>query len=258
MSEEVDDYITLCALIHAQEGMGKSWLGQSTPAPRLVLDAEGGSRNPWRAVNGVGVKQRKVTWNPAKDEPPLADGSWDTCHVPIREYGDVQHAFNWLNGGDHDFKSVTLDSVTEIQQRCKDAIGGENALRIQDWDLMMIRMSLLMRRFRDLVSHPTAPLDAVIFLALSEQKNDKWRPWVQGGLAKALPGYVDVEGYLYVQELDTDDENGEPEYDRRLLIHPLEGYAAKDRTHTLTQHYGKVIKQPDIEQMLAVLNEEEV
>ncbi len=249
MSE--DNYVTLCALIHGQEGMGKSWIGQSTPAPRLVLDAEGGSRNPWRAVNGVGVKQTLIKWNPTRDDPPAADGTWETCHVAVRDYADVAKVYAWLQSGDHDFRSVVLDSVTEIQQRCKDEIGGESALRIQDWDLMLIRMSQLMRRFRDLTFHPTAPLDAVIFLALSVQKNDKWRPWVQGALQTALPGYVDLEGYLYVQEMEEEDKS-----ERRLLIHPLDGYAAKDRTHTLTQHYGKVIKNPDIEEMLQVLNEE--
>ena len=250
-----DEYVTLCALIHAQEGMGKSWLGQSTPAPRLVLDAEGGSRNPWRAVNGVGVKQKKISWNPSKEDPPSADGTWETCHVAVREYDDVAKAYAWLQSGDHDFRSVVLDSVTEIQQRCKDAIGGDSALRIQDWDLMLIRMGQLLRRFRDLTFHPEAPLDAVVFLALSIQRNDKWRPWVQGGLATALPGYVDLEGYLYVDE--SEDDDGNEVFTRKLLIHPLEGFAAKDRTHVLTQTYGKAIPNPDIEAMLQVLNETE-
>ena len=250
MADEVDDYVTLCALIHGQEGQGKSWLGQSTPAPRLVLDAEGGSRNPWRAVGGKGVKQKMVKWDPVRDEPPAADGTWQTCHVAVRDFNDVAKVYAWLQSGDHDFRSVVLDSVTEIQQRCKDEIGGSEALKIQSWDLMMIRMSQLCRRFRDLTFHPTNPIDAVVFIALSVQKNDKWRPWVQGGLATALPGYCDVEGYLYVQEVDDD------EFERRLLIHPLDGYAAKDRTHILTQHYGKAIKNPDIEEMLKVLNDE--
>lgn len=245
----MSDEITLSMLVHGEEGSGKSWLGQSTPAPRLVLDAEGGSRVPWRSVNGKGVRQKQIEWNPMRDEPP-EEGDWDTCHVAIRDFDDVNHAYNWLQSGDHDFRSVVIDSVTEMQQRCKDAIGGDSALRIQDWDLMLIRMGQLIRRFRDLTFHPTAPLDAVVFLALTVNKNEKWRPSVQGGLSTALPGYVDVEGYLYVQELDDD------KFERRLLIHPLDGYAAKDRTHTLTQHYGKAIKQPDVEEMLRILNEE--
>lgn len=250
MSEETeDDYVTISLLIHGQEGSGKSWIGQSTPEPRLILDAEGGSRNPWRAVDGKGVRQKLVHWNPTREDPPEL-GNWQTCHVSVRDFNDVAKTYAWLQSGDHDFRSVVLDSVTEIQQRCKDEIGGESALRIQDWDLMMIRMSQLMRRFRDLTFHPTNPLDAVVFLALSEQKNDKWRPWVQGGLAKALPGYVDLEGYLYVEELEDGD------FQRRLLIHPMDGYAAKDRTHVLTQHFGKAIRQPDIEAMLDVLNNE--
>lgn len=252
MTEENQEYRTISALIHAQEGMGKSWLGQTAPAPRLVLDAEGGSRTPWRPDGkGDGVRQRSIKWNPKRDDPPRENGTWDTCHVNVLQYETVNQAYNWLQGGDHDFRSVVLDSVTEIQQRCKDGIGGDKALRIQDWDLMLIRMGQLLRGFRDLTFHPTAPLDAVIFLALSEQKNGKWRPWVQGGLAKAMPGYVDIEGYLYVGHLDDDTA------ERRLLINPMDEYAAKDRTHTLTQHYGSVIPNPDFETMLRILNDEE-
>lgn len=249
MTEEID-YVTLCALIHGEEGTGKSWIGQSTPEPRLVLDAEGGSRVPWRAVKGKGVKQRKIQWDPTKQDPP-DEGPWQTCNVPIRDFDDVEAAYVWLQSGDHPFASVVLDSVTEIQQRCKDQIGGTNSLRIQDWDLMLIRMADVCRKFRDLTWHPTNPLDAVIFLALTAEKNKKWRADVQGGLGRALPGYVDVEGFLYVEEYEDD------KFRRRLLIHPMDEYAAKDRTHVLTQHYGKAIKNPDIEAMLQVLNDEE-
>lgn len=249
MSAE-SDYVTLCMLVHGQEGVGKSWIGQSTPSPRLVLDAEGGSSKiPWRAVKGEGVRQKMIKWDPKKEDPPQP-GKWDTCNVIVRSYSDVAEAYAWLESGDHDFASVVLDSVTEIQQRCKDDIGGGSALRIQDWDLMLIRMGQLLRNFRDLTFHKTNPLDAVVFLALSAQMNDKWRPDLQGKLTRALPGYVDLEGYMYVKELD--DESLE----RRLLIQPLEGFAAKDRTHVLSQHYGQEIRNPDIEEMLKVLNDE--
>ena len=248
-----EEYLTLCALIHGEEGSGKSWLGQSTPEPRLVLDAEGGSRVPWRAGKGgkgTGIRQKQIEWD-VRDEPP-AEGEWQTCHVGVRDYDDVQLAYNWLVTGNHPFVSVVLDSVTEIQQRCKDTMtSGENALRIQDWDLMLIRVGSLLRQFRDLVWHPTNPLDAVVFLALSVHKNGKWRPAVQGSLGTALPGYVDLEGYLTVTE------NDKGRAVRQLLIQPVENFAAaKDRTHVLSQHYGPVINNPDFEEMLRIYNEE--
>ena len=129
---------TLCMLVHGDPGTGKSWLGQSTPTPRLVLDAEGGSRTPWRAVNGQGVRQKMVTWDPTKEDPPKA-GDWETCHVAVRDFTDVQKAYDWLLTGRHPFKSVVLDSLTEIQKRCKDSISGTDTPSEREWGLLLIR-----------------------------------------------------------------------------------------------------------------------
>jgi hypothetical protein len=241
----------ICLLVHGEEGTGKSWLGQTTPGPRLVLDAEGGSRAPWKPDgNGSGVRVKTCEWEISREDPPYASGSWETCWAAIRNFDDMNTAYEWLVSGDHDFRSIVIDSVTEIQKRCKDDIGGTDKLRIQDWDLMLIRMDALIRQYRDLVFHKTNPLDAVVFLAMTQEKAEKWKPAVQGALSISLPGYVDVEGYLYVAQ--TEEEKPE----RRLLIQPHERFAAKDRTHVLTLEYGQVIPNPDVTEMLAVINEE--
>jgi hypothetical protein len=238
-------------LVHGEEGTGKSWLGQTTPTPRLVLDAEGGSRSPKRMVDGVVVRQRKITWDPARDEPPADDGTWDTCNVIVRDYHTIEKAYAWLNAGKHPFRSVVLDSLTEIQKRCKDAIAGVETPTERDWGLLLIKMEHLVRGFRDLVFHPSHPLEAVVILALTHEKGGKRRPAIQGALGVSLPGYMDVEGYLFVT---VDEEQKET---RKLLIVPRDGFAAKDRTHTLSQHFGPAVINPDVEAMLGVLNQEE-
>ena len=43
---------TLTQVIHGEPGVGKSWFLQSSPEPRLTLDADLGSMYPWRMVNG--------------------------------------------------------------------------------------------------------------------------------------------------------------------------------------------------------------
>lgn len=239
-------------LVHGEPGVGKSWFGQTTPAPRLVLDAEGGSRSPKRMlVDGTVQRQRMVTWDPQREEPPKA-GDWDTCHVAVQDFTTVQRAYEWLHAGQHPFRSVVLDSLTEIQKRCKDSVSGTDTPTEQGWGLLLIRMEHLVRvQFRDLVFHPTHPLEAVVLLALTDEKKGKRRPAIQGALSTSLPGYMDVEGYMFVQV----DESGE-EW-RRLLIAPRDGFEAKDRTHTLSAHYGAAITNPDVEEMLHVLNSEE-
>ncbi len=248
------DRENICALVHGDGGMGKSWLGQTTPAPRLVLDAEGGSRSPKRMVDGQRVRQRKIRWDPHRDDPPAA-GEWDIAHVRVLDWDTVDKVYEWLEAGRHPFKSVVLDSLTEIQQRCKDQImGDDDEMTQRKWGTLKTRMEHKVRAFRDLVQHPKNPLDAVVFLALTQDKDGKRKPLIEGALGKSLPGYVDLEGYLYVYVDDDGDET------RQMLIVPrtIKGvaYEAKDRTDTLSQHYGPAVAEPDFEQMLAVLNEE--
>ena len=47
----------LKALVHGDSGVGKSWLGASTPGPRLILDVEGGS-------HFAKAKDKEVTSDP--------------------------------------------------------------------------------------------------------------------------------------------------------------------------------------------------
>jgi hypothetical protein len=190
-----------------------------------------------------------IHWDPVKEDPPES-GDWETCHVAVRDFVDVQKTFDWLLTGRHPFKSVVLDSLTEIQKRCRDSISGTESPSEREWGLLLIRMEHLTRSFRDLVFHPTNPLDAVIILALIQDRNGKRKPAVQGALGTSLPGYMDLVGYLFVEITEEGTEQ------RRMLISPRDGFEAKDRTHTLSQHYGPSITRPDVEEMLRVLNEE--
>lgn len=250
---------TLSLLVHGEPGVGKSWLGQTTPAPRLVLDAEGGSRAPKRiGPNGKVVRVPQTEWDPHTGPPPAADGTWETCRVRVQSFATLQRVFEYLNTGEHEFRSVVIDSLTEVQKRCKDSVRegqedtNDGVMTERLWGILLDRMELLIRAFRDLVDHPIRPIEALVILALTKEHNFKNKPAVQGALGISLPGYVDTEGYL---ASGVDENTGEEV--RRLLIHPHERFEAKDRTHTLTAHYGHVIENPDVEQMLAVLNEEE-
>lgn len=240
---------TLSALIHAEPGAGKSWLGQTAPRPRLTLDAEGGSRYAKRH----GEKVPKVWWDPMASEPPVDDGTWDSCIVIVNDFKIMQRAWEWLNTAEHPFKSLVIDTLDEIQKRCKDVISGGETMTERNWGELLIKMEQLVRiQLRDLTFHPIRPLDAVIILAHTDLKKGKYRPAVQGALGVSLPGYVDLEGYL----ISAPDESGVQQ--RRMLIQPMPEFEAKDRTDVLTKHYGSVIAEPDVEAMLRVLNEGEI
>jgi hypothetical protein len=223
----------LSTVIHAESGVGKSWLGDTSPAPRLILDAEGGSK--------FTPSQPKVFWDPMTGPPPLGA---ETVIVLVRDFQTMQLAYQWLNSGQHDFQSVVLDSVTELQKRCKDAIKameGAGGFRIQDWGTLLDDMELLVRQFRDLWMHPIRPVPVTVFITTTAM-DDKgmYRPHVQGGLKLSLPYFVDVVGYLYAAATDTG------ALERRLLVQPSPGFIAKDRTDRL----GYEVANPSIAAML--------
>lgn len=228
-------------IIFGHSKHGKSFLGDTTPAPRVVLDAEGGS---------LFTPSRKTEWNPTTSAPPQPDGTWDTAIVRVRTYRDVQKAFEWLNSGRHPFKSVVIDSISEVQQRCVDDIAGTNQMQTQDWGQLLRVVSALVRQFRDLTGHPTNPLDAVVFIAMAKQDKDgTWYPYVQGSLATTLPYYVDACTFLSIITADDGTKF------RRLFCAPFTGYATGERLGGRIPSY---VDQPDISQMLAAIRGEAV
>lgn len=230
--------IGLNAVIHGPSGTGKSWLGDTTPAPRLILDAEGGSR--------FTPSQPKVVWADLSGPPPETES---TCIVFIRTYQELEQVYNWLVSGQHPFNSVVLDQLTEIQMRMIAHFNGTAALQQGDWGTLLRHMDDLVRKFRDLVIHPTRPLQAVLFNAATEYSDGKWKPMLQGAMRKRLPYYVDLVGYMYLELSET---TGQVE--RKLLINPIGEFEAKDRTHKLGTTYGPIITTPHIGQMVEVLN----
>lgn len=224
--------LSLC--VHGEPGTGKSWLGSTAPTPRLVLDAEGGSRF---------APGQKVKWNPLTEAPPAADG-WDTCLVRVTEYPIMEKAYQWLASGQHPFRSVVIDSVTELQKRMIDQVAGTNQPSQQEWGDIFRGMEFLIRQIRDLMFHPTQPLECVVLIALTHQRDGKFRPFVKGQLELTLPGFIDIVGYLYVQQ------NAAGELERKMLIAPIGEFDAKDRTHVITEQNGYVITNPDLGIML--------
>ncbi len=224
----------LSLVIHGESGTGKSWLGDTSPSPRLILDAEGGSR--------FTPSQPKVYWDPITGPPPVGA---ETVIVMVRDFGTMSYVFQWLNAGQHDFKSIVLDSVTELQKRCIDAIVGTSQMRLQDFGELLREMETLIRQFRDLHMHPVNPIPVSVLITTTKQDNSgTFRPHVAGQLALSLPYFVDVVGYLYNKP------NPETQLmDRALLVTSTPGFIAKDRTDRL----GHELINPNIVDMVTAV-----
>lgn len=229
----------LSILVHADTKTGKSTFANTAPAPRLLLDAEAA----YRFLPGT-----KVFWDPMRENPPAYDGSWETCVVLIREYNVLTKALEWLNSGMHPFISVIIDSISEVQTKCKDDLAADGRMSFQLWGDLLTHMERTVRAFRDLTEHPTRPLQAVVITAMTQMRDGKWRPYVQGQLQTKLPYFLDVIGYMYVDvEQDPNDPTAPASKVRKMLVTPHVQFEAGERVQG---RLGDIVRNPNVTTML--------
>lgn len=183
-------------------------------------------------------------WDPIREEPPAADGSWDTCVVPVRDYDTVLKAYEYLRIGRHQFKSVIIDSISELQVKCMENIAGSNQVTMQQWGELLRHMGGLLRDLRDLTMHPTNALEAVILTAMSRESQDgKARPYLQGQLATQAPYFFDILGYIRVEEWPNPDPTQPAFKIRRLYVESTDFAEAGERVQG---RLGSVVEQHEL------------
>jgi len=235
---------SLTMMVYGESKVGKSTFAVTAPYPRLMLDVEGGHR-----FLPVVVKY----WDPLREAPPVADGTWDTCVVQVRDYDTMIKTYQWLQLGQHQFKSLIVDSVSELQVKCMDNIAGTNQMQMQQWGELLRHMGALLRDLRDLTMHPTAPLEAVVLTAMARQGQDgRYRPYLQGQLAIQAPYFYDILGAITVEDVFTGDPTQPAQKARRMYVERTNQYEAGERVQG---RLGKVVEQQNlgIERMLDIV-----
>lgn len=209
---------TLSMLVHADSKVGKSTLGGSAPKPMLIIDAEGSTKF---------LPLRRVQWDPLRYAPPVPDGTWDAAVVSVRSINDAQKAYEWLLTGQHGFRSVDVDSISEIQRKLKSTLVGlTEEMRFKLWDQLLRHMDYILRGIRDLQDHPTNPIPVTIFISETKTNNNgKQVPNMQGQMGTMLPYLFDLVGYYQLLHLSGQDgmplldpATGLPQIGRRLHI----------------------------------------
>lgn len=228
---------TFTAMIHGEPGVGKSRLGDTAPAPRLILDSEGRAKYL--------PSQPKVYWDPMTQAPPVNDGTWETCVVAVPNVIIFNQAFQWLRSGQHPFRSVIVDSIMEVQKRIIDEVSGTDQLTTPDWGVLLRRLEKLVRDYRDLTLVESNGVQVVVFTCGSSQRDGKYHPHLQGQMRDTMPYYLDLVGYLFVQP----DADGN--LVRRLLTAPHPQFIAKDGTDALPS----VIDNPNLGVMFAQIEQ---
>ena len=230
---DVDRSLTI--MVYGESKVGKSTFAVTAPYPRLMLDVEGGHR-----FLPINVKY----WDPIREEPPVADGTWDTVVVQVRDYDVVMKTFQWLQSGKHQFKSLIIDSISELQVKCMDNIAGTEQMKMQQWGELLRHMGALLRDLRDLTMHPTQPLEAVVLTAMARKGQDGvYRPYLQGQLAVQAPYFYDILGAITVEQVANPDPMQAPYKVRRMYVERTPDYEAGERVQG---RLGKVVEQENL------------
>lgn len=230
----------LSILIHGASKAGKTTLAATSPAPRLLCDVESASRF---------LDLKRVYWTNLDAPPPEYDGTWDTCIVPTRDWATVGKVLTWLQSGKHPFKSVVIDSISELQNRYMENVVGRKTATQQDWGGAYRELGGLVRDFRDLTMHPTKPLECIVMTAMTKQFDGKFRPWCQGQLQAILPYLMDAVGYLYIDR-EVDEISGEATVVRRLLTVATDSFEAGERVGGA---WPPVITSPNLVEMIDMI-----
>lgn len=188
-------------LVYGEAGSGKTSLIVTLPSP-LVLSAEGGLLS----IKGA-----------------------DVPFIEIKSMDDLKEAYQWLTESEEaaQFKSVALDSISEIAEVVLTAEKKIAKDPRQAYGALQDQMQMIIRAFRDL------PGKHVYFSAKMEKAQDEtgrilYAPSMPGNkLAQQLPYFFDEVLALRVEK----DAEGVPQ---RALMCASDGlWSAKDRSGRL-------------------------
>lgn len=213
-------------LVFGDVGVGKTRLGGSADAvaemrPVLFLDAEGGTFT-------------------------LRETYPNTDVVRITDWSQIQGVYDELRAGTTNYRTVVVDSLTELQGMNMDTVmrklaekdpdrferQGEEIASMLEWQINSKKVRTMIRLFRDL------PM-TVIFTALMKEDKDKLtgkvmkRPSLPGKLAAAVAGMFDFVTYMYVQNISDPEDESKEISARLLLTEATHNVTAKDRSNRL-------------------------
>jgi len=188
-------------LVYGQAGAGKTTLAASLPEP-IILSAEGGL---------------------------LALSGADIPYIEVGSYADLTEAYKWLSSSAEaaQFKSVALDSISEIAEVVLNAEKKASKDPRQAYGTMQEQMADLVRAFRDL------PGRHVYMSAKLEKTSDEmgrvmYAPSMPGNkFGQQLPYFFDEVLAMRVER----DADGNAQ--RALMCHSDGLWQAKDRSGRL-------------------------
>ena len=229
----------LTAVIHGESKVGKTYLSGTVPKPALFLDAEAGG------MRFLARHYKIVEWTPGE---PWPEGDFEIVRCQVKSVDTLLAVYERLRTG-HPFKSIVMDSYTEMQSRFKREISADGLLDQQGWGKILSVMEDMAMKFRDLTEHPQHPIDCFVVIAGTRMRDGKYRPFMQGQIANLLPYKVDLCGYLFAAK----DEHNNTRRGLRIAVGDPDLYDCGNR---LDGMFPDVVWDPNMSTMLEHINNE--
>ena len=182
---EVDEFVT--CLIYGRSGSGKTTLAASFPKKILVLDIKDRGTDSIRDVQGIDV-------------------------MNIENWTDFEAIYWALSKGDHEYKTVVLDTISGLQELAIKEVKGrehvevESAMSQRLWGTTSMMMQQWIYAYRDL------PLN-VVFISqerskrgtddenYDDQLDPEVGPAVMPSVSKVLCAAVKIIGNTYIRQI---------------------------------------------------------
>lgn len=174
-SDELRRYDQIKMLVYGDSGVGKTVFASTAPSP-LFLDADKGMMSVQNVVD----------------------------RIPIDNWSDLQEAWTFIASGEHEYKTIVVDALNELQRIVMDSVIDKFNVRrmyedqptMADWGKALNDFTNMIRMF---VSLPYN----VIFIAHASPRvfeEDRVLPQLNGKqTANLLTRYMDIVGFMYVQ-----------------------------------------------------------
>lgn len=235
---DLDSYVSMVS--YGRSGTGKTTFASTWPKPALLLDIKDEGTDSIKDVEGIKV---------------LTIDNWD----------DIEKAYWLLRSGNHDFKSVHIDTITQLQDKCKEKVtGGARMVTQNQWGEISGLMDTWLMNFRDLTEHGIH----VHFIAqdrLTESDSDEDEenqidpsvgPRLMPSLASKINAAVKVIGNTYISESAEKVDNKIKKTEHyRMRIGPHAYYVTKIRKPKKAKA-PKYIEDPTFDKIVKIMKGE--
>lgn len=161
----------------------------------------------------------------------IKDREFDT--LPVKTWSDFNEAWNIVSKVKGEYKTIILDSITEVQRLLMDHIAPGKALELQQWGEVELKMHKVIRSYRNLDNN-------VIITALAKESKDdvlgstSVMPMVKGSLAQNIGAYFDCVFYHFAHVTE-DRETGNKVTQYKMLTQNDNRFIAKNRAGKLNR-----------------------